>query len=158
MTYDEFCHRLQLKLNPQQKEAVQAVEGPILLLAVPGSGKTTVLVARLGYMIYCAGIAPENILVLTYTVAAAGDMGRRFRFFFGEELGNRLEFRTINGTARRYYSMVGAGCQITCKGIFNIKYVCSYVFSCKYVKYVLLYNCKGGSIYDIQRSRPAPKG
>lgn len=101
MTYDEFCHRLQLKLNPQQKEAVQAVEGPILLLAVPGSGKTTVLVARLGYMIYCAGIAPENILVLTYTVAAARDMALRFQSFFGEELGNRLEFRTINGICAR---------------------------------------------------------
>ena len=47
MTYDEFCRRLHIKLNPQQLEAVQAVNGPILLLAVPGSGKTTVLVARL---------------------------------------------------------------------------------------------------------------
>lgn len=107
MTYEEFCYRLQLKLNPQQQEAVQAVEGPILLLAVPGSGKTTVLVARLGYMIYCAGIAPENILVLTYTVAAARDMGQRFRGFFGEELGNRLEFRTINGICARVIMYYG---------------------------------------------------
>lgn len=107
MTYDEFCHRLQLKLNPQQQEAVQAVNGPILLLAVPGSGKTTVLVARLGYLIYCAGIAPENILVLTYTVAAARDMALRFQAFFGEELGKRLEFRTINGICARVINHYG---------------------------------------------------
>lgn len=107
MTYDEFCRRLHIKLNPQQLEAVQAVNGPILLLAVPGSGKTTVLVTRLGYMIYCAGIAPENILILTYTVAAARDMALRFQSFFGEELGNRLEFRTINGICAKVINHYG---------------------------------------------------
>ena len=48
-------------LNAQQSEAVKTVEGPVLLLAVPGSGKTTVLVLRLGYMILNCGIAPENM-------------------------------------------------------------------------------------------------
>ncbi len=75
----------------------------MLLLAVPGSGKTTVLVSRLGYMIHCCGIAPSNILTLTYTVAAAGDMRERYERFFGE--GTRMargatnampQFRTIN--------------------------------------------------------------
>ena len=47
MNHEDFYCRLQLQLNPQQREAVQAVNGPVLLLAVPGSGKTTVLVARL---------------------------------------------------------------------------------------------------------------
>ena len=84
-------------LNAQQTEAVKTVKGPVLLLAVPGSGKTTVLVLRLGYMIKRCGIAPENILTVTYTVAATRDMARRFAGFFGEELAARLEFRTING-------------------------------------------------------------
>ena len=48
-------------------------------------------------MVYCAGIAPENILTLTYTIAAARDMKNRFRFYFGDRSGSRLEFRTING-------------------------------------------------------------
>ena len=96
-------------LNPQQSEAVKTVNGPVLLLAVPGSGKTTVLVLRLGYMITNCGIDPENILTVTYTVAATRDMARRFAGFFGEELTSRLEFRTINGICAKiigYYSRV----------------------------------------------------
>ena len=53
MTWQEFEQRFSIQLNEQQKQAVQTVEGPVLLLAVPGSGKTTVLVTRLGYMVYC---------------------------------------------------------------------------------------------------------
>ena len=96
-------------LNPQQQEAVRTVNGPVLLLAVPGSGKTTVLVLRLGYMIRECGIDPGNILTVTYTVAATRDMEHRFAEFFGPELASRLEFRTINGVCARiigYYSRV----------------------------------------------------
>lgn len=107
MTFAEFKKRYQIKLNKQQLEAVQSVEGPILLLAVPGSGKTTVLVTRLGYMIYCKGIAPEKILTLTYTVAATHDMADRFEKFFGSELRGRLEFRTINGICAKIISYYG---------------------------------------------------
>ena len=97
MNFLEFKQQFQLKLNPQQEAAVQQVDGPVLLLAVPGSGKTTVLVSRLGYMIWCAGVRPENILTVTYTVAATRDMRRRFAEQFGEEQAQRLTFRTING-------------------------------------------------------------
>lgn len=107
MTYEEFCAGFQIRLNEQQAEAVRSVEGPVLLLAVPGSGKTTVLITRLGYMIYCAGILPEEILTLTYTVAATHDMAARFRAYFGEELGGRLEFRTINGVCARIIQYYG---------------------------------------------------
>lgn len=88
-------------MNEQQLRAVRAVDGPVLLLAVPGSGKTTVLVSRLGYMIYCLGIRPESILTVTYTVAATEDMRRRFAKIFGEEDAKRLEFRTINGISQK---------------------------------------------------------
>ena len=97
MTLQEFITKFNVKLNKQQLEAVQSVEKPTLLLAVPGSGKTTVLVTRLGYMIYCLGIRPEEILTVTYTVAATNDMRKRFASIFGDELAARLEFRTING-------------------------------------------------------------
>ena len=86
-------------LNPQQRAAVAAVDGPVLLLAVPGSGKTTVLITRLGYMTEVCGIAPESILTMTYTVAATQEMRARFAARFGEAEAARMEFRTINGVA-----------------------------------------------------------
>ena len=90
---------------------MQAAEGAILLLAVPGSGKTTVLVTRLGYLIYCRGIRPEEILTMTYTVAATADMRRRFALLFGDGMARELEFRTINGVSariiRRYEDTLG---------------------------------------------------
>lgn len=101
MTWTEFRNRFSIQLNQQQESAVQSVEGPVLLLAVPGSGKTTVLVTRLGYMVYCKGIAPERILTVTYTVAATKDMAARFARCFGAEMAERLEFRTINGICAR---------------------------------------------------------
>ena len=111
MEFDSFIEKFPIKLNNQQKAAVQAVDGPVLLLAVPGSGKTTVLVTRLGYMIYGCGINPSNVLTLTYTVAATNDMRERFSRFFGEELGTRLEFRTINsicaGVIKEYGRRIG---------------------------------------------------
>ena len=97
MTYQEFKKHFQITLDPQQEAAVLQSEGPVLLLAVPGSGKTTVLVTRLGYLLYCKGISPDRILTVTYTVAATGDMKRRFAAKFGEEYAGRLAFRTING-------------------------------------------------------------
>ncbi|UYJ36091.1 MAG: UvrD-helicase domain-containing protein [Oscillospiraceae bacterium] len=79
-------------LNPQQRAAVAAVDGPVLLLAVPGSGKTTVLITRLGYMTEVCGIAPESILTMTYTVAATQEMRARFAARFGEAEAARMEF------------------------------------------------------------------
>lgn len=107
MTWQEFEQRFSIRLNEQQKQAVQTVEGPVLLLAVPGSGKTTVLVTRLGYMIYCKGIDPRRILTVTYTVAATKDMAARFAAKFGPELVEQLEFRTINGICAKVLQYYG---------------------------------------------------
>ena len=71
MDFSQFKAQFSPNLDPQQEAAVQTVEGPVLLLAVPGSGKTTVLVTRLGYMRFVTGIPPERILTMTYTVSAA---------------------------------------------------------------------------------------
>ena len=107
MEWKEFETTFPVQLNQQQREAVQSTEGPVLLLAVPGSGKTTVLVTRLGYMIYCKNIRPESILTVTYTVAATKDMSRRFADRFGAEMAERLEFRTINGICARIIQYYG---------------------------------------------------
>ncbi len=66
-----------MKLSEQQQKAIEAT-GQVLLLAVPGSGKTTTLVARLRHMVMKQGIDPSSILVITYTNAAANDMKARF--------------------------------------------------------------------------------
>lgn len=111
MEFEEFKKQYHINLNPQQEIAVQTTEGPVLLLAVPGSGKTTVLITRLGYMVYCKNVPPERILTMTYTVSATRDMRERFSAVFGEDMGNRLEFRTINGVSQkiisRYESFTG---------------------------------------------------
>lgn len=107
MTLEQFKEQFNIKLNNQQLKAVQSVQNPTLLLAVPGSGKTTVLVTRLGYMIYCLGIEPESIITITYTVAATNYMRQRFETMFGEQLAARLEFRTINGICSKIINYYG---------------------------------------------------
>lgn len=97
MNYEEFCKQFNVSLNEQQAQAVLHTQGAVLLLAVPGSGKTTALVARLGYMLYCVGVIPESILTMTYTISAAGKMKNRFAAMFGDEYAARLQFRTMNG-------------------------------------------------------------
>ena len=99
--YRRFCQQYGIALNKHQERAVQAVEGANLLLAVPGSGKTTVLVARLGYMILCKKINPSNILSMTFSRQAAQDMHRRFCKVFGSQLGESVEFRTIHAVANQ---------------------------------------------------------
>ena len=111
MSWEDFQERYVPFLNEQQRRAVRAGEGYVLLLAVPGSGKTTVLVARLGFLLLCRGIPVEELLTMTYTVSAARDMRWRFRELFGAEAPGELEFRTINGVAariiRRYEQRLG---------------------------------------------------
>lgn len=101
MTFEHFKTEYRLTPNEQQTAAIQAVNGHVLLLAVPGSGKTTTLVSRLGYMVYALGIPPESILTMTYTVSATHDMRNRFTALFSDEMVSRLEFRTINGVSAR---------------------------------------------------------
>lgn len=106
MTFEEYKKKYQYDtLDSQQCAAVEATDGPVLLLAVPGSGKTTTLIARLGYLVYGKGVNAANILTCTYTVAATNEMRERFRTKFGDEYADQMEFRTINGICARIISL-----------------------------------------------------
>ena len=100
--YQKFKEQYPIALNNQQERALLTVEGANLLLAVPGSGKTTVLINRLGYMIFCKGIQPENILAITFGKKAAEEMRTRFIDKYGQ-IGNGIEFRTIHSLGYDIY-------------------------------------------------------
>lgn len=68
-----------------QSMAVRHQDGPLLVLAGPGSGKTTVVTRRVQYLVQDCGIPPASILVITFTKAAAGEMKERFLRLMGEE-------------------------------------------------------------------------
>lgn len=108
MMFEKFLQQYRLgHLDPQQRTAASTTDGPVLLLAVPGSGKTTTLIARLGYLVLGCGVRPEDILTMTYTVAATQEMRQRFIDRFGKDVGDRMEFRTINSVCYKIVALYG---------------------------------------------------
>ena len=87
-------------LNREQKEAVQTIAGPLLILAGAGSGKTKVLTTRIAYMIQ-KGIRPQNILAVTFTNKAAKEMKARLGSMIGENIVKHMWVGTFHGICGR---------------------------------------------------------
>src|SRR5512140_2328041 len=89
------------KLNPQQKSAVTAGNGPVLVVAGPGSGKTRVLTQRIAYLIAVEGVRPWQILAVTFTNKAAREMGERVKRLLPDQAIEGIMLGTFHSICAR---------------------------------------------------------
>ncbi|NJN79176.1 MAG: UvrD-helicase domain-containing protein [Anaerolineales bacterium] len=89
------------KLNPQQRNAVTASDGAVLVVAGPGSGKTRVLTQRIAYLIATEGVRPWQILAVTFTNKAAKEMGERVKSIINEQAIEGMMLGTFHSICAR---------------------------------------------------------
>ena len=89
------------KLNPQQRSAVTAPDGPVLVIAGPGSGKTRVLTQRIAYLIANEGVRPWQILAVTFTNKAAKEMAERVKVMLNEQATEGIMLGTFHSICAR---------------------------------------------------------
>ena len=82
-------------LNPQQRDAVMQIDGPVLILAGAGTGKTRTIVARMSYMVE-RGILPQQILAVTFTNKAATEMRERVFDMVADGKGKKMVLGTFH--------------------------------------------------------------
>src|SRR5438067_3886651 len=88
------------RLSPAQREAALAGDGPLLILAGPGSGKTTVLAARIAYLIAARSVAPVSVLALTFATKAARELRARLVGLLGDD-GRGVDVATFHAFGLR---------------------------------------------------------
>jgi DNA helicase-2/ATP-dependent DNA helicase PcrA len=99
--------RRNILFNDSQKSAIEHIDGPLMVVAGPGSGKTRVITARTAYLSQASKAAPSSILVITFTRAAADEMKQRFKSLPGvtPNIAGEVDFGTFHST---FYKIVNS--------------------------------------------------
>jgi DNA helicase-2/ATP-dependent DNA helicase PcrA len=103
---NDLCYSLFADLNPPQREAVEHIDGPLLILAGAGSGKTRVLAARAAHLVHSGATRPYQILALTFTNKAAGELKSRVESMVGAD-GKMVVAGTFHGIFARLLRQEG---------------------------------------------------